>query len=728
MSRRKEITGILLITLGILVFLSLYSYNPNEQPTISSALAIDNWMGLFGVSVSYVLIKLGIGISAFIIPLLLVLWGIWIFGNKNFSSLLRFTIYLILLGLIVSLAMALPEYIPNVQLDVGYSYSGLIGGILAQFLYDWLKLPGTIIFLTVSLLLLITGYFGWSFYSPFRSIKDKLTKNKNSSLSKRKKQSTRNSSGMGKSKSKTPGSKAITKSTSKQKDREKTRSTGSINKNQQPFKEYRFPPISLLKSYSGESGRPSKKKIKQNSHKLERALETFKVHGKVVNVVTGPIISRYEIEPESGVRVSKISSLANDLARILKAESIRIIAPIPGKSVVGIEIPNNRRETIFFKRIVNSGEFQDAKSELTIALGTDTTGEVTTLDLARMPHLLIAGATGSGKSVCINMMIASILFRTKPNQVKFVMIDPKRLELSLYEKLARHYLVNIEDLDEDVITQTDNAIVALRSLEMEMERRYDLLSEASVRNIDQYNQRVVNGQLDQEYLPKIVIIIDELADLMMTSAKEIEGPVARLAQMSRAVGIHMIIATQRPSVDVITGVIKANFPARIAFKVTSKVDSRTILDNNGAENLLGRGDMLITTPSNPELRRYHSAYISLEELEGILTHIENQPVPESEQLPSAMEQETEKIDAAEDRDELFNEALKLVVTHQQGSASMLQRRLKIGYARASRIIDQLENEGIVGPHIGSKARDVLVDDSYLYSSDDVSKGLEEDQD
>jgi S-DNA-T family DNA segregation ATPase FtsK/SpoIIIE len=263
---------------------------------------------------------------------------------------------------------------------------------------------------------------------------------------------------------------------------------------------------------------------------------------------------------------------------------------------------------------------------------------------------------------------------------------------------------------------------------MEMERRYDLLSEASVRNIDQYNQRVDNGKLDQEYLPKIVIIIDELADLMMTSAKEIEGPVARLAQMSRAVGIHMIIATQRPSVDVITGVIKANFPARIAFKVTSKVDSRTILDNNGAENLLGRGDMLITTPSNPELRRYHSAYISLEELEDILTHIENQPVPESEQLPSATEQQTEKIDAAEDRDELFNEALKLVVTHQQGSASMLQRRLKIGYARASRIIDQLENEGIVGPHIGSKARDVLVDDSYLYSSDDVSKGLEEDQD
>ncbi|MCF7886569.1 MAG: DNA translocase FtsK, partial [Candidatus Marinimicrobia bacterium] len=701
MKRRKEITGILLITLGVLIFLSLFSYIPNEEPTISSSLAISNWMGLFGVFVSHYLIKMGIGISAFMIPLLLVLWGIWVFGDKKYSVLLRFTIYLVLTGLIVCIAAALPNLIKNWSFEQGYSYSGLIGGAIAQLLYDWLHLPGTIIILIVGQVILIVGYFRWSFASPFINLRDKLRSSKRSSSKKHKKKKksklfNRKSS----SKTTRAGSRPNTEPAITEAENKDT----SGQQSKKSFKQYQFPPLSLLKSYNNQdSGRPSKKKIKKNSHKLEKSLETFNVHGKVVNVVAGPIISRYEVEPESGVRVRRISNLANDLARILEAESIRIIAPIPGKSVVGIEIPNDSRETIFFKRIVNSDEFANAGSQLTIALGTDTTGKVKTIDLAKMPHLLIAGATGSGKSVCINMMIASILFRSKPNQVKFVMIDPKRLELSLYEKLAKHYLVNIEDLDEDVITQTDNAIVALRSLEMEMERRYELLSDASVRNIDQYNQRVVSGQVDNEYLPKIVIVIDELADLMMTSAKEIEGPIARLAQMARAVGIHMIIATQRPSVDVITGVIKANFTARIAFKVTSKVDSRTILDNNGAENLLGRGDMLITTPTNPELRRYHSAYISLEELEDIMDYIQDQPAPESEELSSAVEKGTKDIDAAKDRDELFNEALELVVTHQQGSASLLQRRLKIGYARASRIIDQLEDEGIVGPHIGSKA-------------------------
>lgn len=725
MSRRKEITGLLLITLGILIFLSLFSYNPGEEPTISSSLAIDNWMGLFGVFVSHFLIKMGIGVSAFIVPLLLILWGIWLFGNKNYMTLLRFTVYLTINALIISVALSVPDLIKNWNLNTGYSYSGLIGGELAQLMYDWLRLPGMVIVLVVLQLILLTGYFKWSFYSPIIRIKDKIARKKIETRNNREAQKTKKKTKRKLFSSKPKKSKKTRKSKKNKKSlsRKKRDNTGV----KKPFKDYDLPPVSLLESVSQSSGRPSKKLTKKNSDKLENALETFNVHGKVVNVVTGPIISRYEVEPESGVRVRRISNLANDLARILEAESIRIIAPIPGKSVVGIEIPNDTRETIFFERIVNSREFQNADSQLTIALGTDTTGKVTTIDLAKMPHLLIAGATGSGKSVCINMMIASILYRAKPNQVKFVLIDPKRLELSLYEKLADHYLVNFEDLGEDVITQTENAIVALRSLEMEMERRYDLLSEASVRNIDQYNRRVNQGKIDNEYLPKMVIIIDELADLMMTSAKEIEGPIARLAQMARAVGMHMIIATQRPSVDVITGVIKANFPARIAFKVTSKVDSRTILDNNGAENLLGRGDMLITTPSNPELRRYHSAYISLEELEDILDYIYDQPVPDTRELPSAEKKETKNIDAAQDRDELFNEALELVVTHQQGSASMLQRRLKIGYARASRIIDQLEDEGIVGPHIGSKARDVLVDDSYLYSADEVAKGLGDDE-
>ncbi|HNZ37555.1 MAG TPA: DNA translocase FtsK, partial [Candidatus Marinimicrobia bacterium] len=367
------------------------------------------------------------------------------------------------------------------------------------------------------------------------------------------------------------------------------------------------------------------------------------------------------------------------------------------------------------RSIIGSRQFASAKSKLTIALGKTTSGEIYTLDLARMPHLLIAGATGSGKSVCINTIIASLLYLARPDEVKFMLIDPKKLELSIFKALEGYHLITCEDLDEDVITRADNAIVALRSVELEMERRYEILASATVRNIDEYNNRVVSGELDKEFLPYIIIVIDELADLMLTSAKEVEEPITRLAQMARAVGIHLIIATQRPSVDVITGVIKANFPARIAFQVASKIDSRTILDLNGAEKLLGRGDLLITTPQNPEPFRVHSAYISLEEIERILEHIENQPRPGQVELPSVKEESVEEFGLYDDseKDPLYYEALRLVVTHQQGSISLLQRRLKIGYSRAARLIDELEKASIVGAFTGSKAREVLVDEDYL---------------
>jgi S-DNA-T family DNA segregation ATPase FtsK/SpoIIIE len=334
-----------------------------------------------------------------------------------------------------------------------------------------------------------------------------------------------------------------------------------------------------------------------------------------------------------------------------------------------------------------------------------------------MPHLLIAGATGSGKSVCINTIIASYLYRAKPDEIKFVLIDPKKLELSLYKILEGYHLITSEDLDEFVITKAENAIVALRSVEMEMERRYELLAGATVRSIDEYNQRIARGEIDDDHLPYIVLIIDELADLILSSAKEVEAPITRLAQMARAVGIHLVIATQRPSVNVITGVIKANFPARIALQVASKIDSRTILDANGAEKLLGRGDLLITTSVSPEPVRLHSAFISLPEIERILNHISQQPKLGEVQLPSVQEaQEGEFAGLSDDdRDELYQEALKLVVTHQQGSISLLQRRLRIGYSRAARLIDQLERSGIVGPFTGSKARDVLVEEDYLES-------------
>ena len=374
-------------------------------------------------------------------------------------------------------------------------------------------------------------------------------------------------------------------------------------------------------------------------------------------------------------------------------------------------------ETIFIKGILDSSIFRNSESPLTLTLGKTSTGEYFTVDLRKMPHLLVAGATGSGKSVAVNMMIASILYKAKPDEVKFIMVDPKKLELAAYKKLIGYHLITCENLSEYVVSEAADAVIILKSVVIEMEQRYDLLAGSSVRNIEEYNVKIKEGKIQDIILPYIVVIIDELADLMMTSAKEVEEPIARLAQKARAVGIHLIVATQRPSVDVITGVIKANFPARIAFQVTSKIDSRTILDFNGAEKLLGRGDMLLTTPQSPEPQRLHSAYISLEELEKILDHITKQPKCESEPLPKVIIENTkadrDEIFDPDEKDSLYDDAVRVVINHQQGSVSLLQRRLRIGYARAGRLIDQLERDGIVGPHTGSKAREVLQDEDYL---------------
>ncbi|MBD3274834.1 MAG: DNA translocase FtsK, partial [Candidatus Marinimicrobia bacterium] len=446
----------------------------------------------------------------------------------------------------------------------------------------------------------------------------------------------------------------------------------------------------------------------------EQALTEFGVEARVVHISPGPIITRYELEPAKGVRINKFTALADDLARVMRAQRVRVLAPIPGKAAVGIEIPNKHPSTVYLKHIINSKAFTESDHLLTLALGKTTSGEAYVANLAKMPHVLIAGATGSGKSVCINTMIMSLLYQAKPDELKFILVDPKKLELAVYQQLAGYHLITSEDLDEYVITKPNNAVSALRSAEIEMERRYDVLSQAQVRDIDQYNRRVEAGKYDGEHLPYIVVVIDELADLMITAAKEVEEPIARLAQMARAVGIHLIVATQRPSVDVLTGVIKANFPARIAFQVASKTDSRTILDYNGAEKLLGRGDMLYLPPAQPEPIRLHNSFVSLEEIEDVLDHISTQPKDEELELPSIKEAtDSVSFTVGDERDEYFHEALKLVVQHQQGSISLLQRRLRIGYSRAARIIDELEEAGIVGSHEGSKARDVLVDETFL---------------
>ncbi|RKY59849.1 MAG: DNA translocase FtsK [Candidatus Latescibacterota bacterium] len=460
-----------------------------------------------------------------------------------------------------------------------------------------------------------------------------------------------------------------------------------------PEGEYRPPPISLL-SPPKSGGRPDAKALKEGAERIERLLSDFGVEGKVVRAHPGPVVTLYEVEPGPGVKVSRISALADDLARGMKAKRIRVQAPIPGAGTVGIEVPNPKPSVVYFREVAESEVFSGSPSPLTLGLGVDISGRPFCADLAGMPHLLIAGATGSGKSTCLNTIIASILFKAGPKEVRFLMIDPKMLELSPYN--------DIPHLLSPVVTQPRKAAAALRWAVDEMERRYKVLAEHTVRNIADFNRK------SGEPMPYIVVLVDELADLMLVLGPEIEDSLARLAQMARAVGIHLVVATQRPSVDVITGVIKANFPSRIAFQVASKVDSRTVLDRHGAEKLLGRGDMLFLPPGSAEPIRLHGAYISDEEVERLVGWVRRQGPREGEvEFP---EEERE----VGDWDPLFEKAARLVILQGQASTSMLQRRLKIGYARAGRLMDQLEAAGVVGPPVdGGRTREVLVGEEFL---------------
>ena len=479
--------------------------------------------------------------------------------------------------------------------------------------------------------------------------------------------------------------------------------------------DYQFPTFDLLKDYGATEITYNEKELKRNKDKIVKTLLDFKIKISKIEVVVGPSVTLYEIIPEAGVRISKIKNLEDDIALSLAALGIRIIAPMPGKGTIGIEVPNKIRKIVPMRSVIQSKRFQEADMELPVAMGKTITNETYTFDLAKMPHLLVAGATGQGKSVGINAILASLLYKKHPSELKFVLVDPKKVELTLYNKIERHFLAKLPDEEEAIITDVQKVVRTLTSLTKEMEDRYDLLKDAMVRNIKEYNAKFKKRQLNPEkghrYLPYIVLVVDEFADLMMTAGKEIELPIARIAQLARAVGIHLIVATQRPSVNVITGIIKANFPARIAFAVSSKIDSRTILDSGGAERLIGKGDMLIATGNTPV--RLQCAFIDTPEVENLTEFIGSQrgyasafPLPEVEDENSG----TNFDDNVEDRDELFQEAAYIIVNAQQGSASLLQRKLKIGYNRAGRIIDQLEAAGIIGPFEGSKARKVLIPD------------------
>ena len=494
-----------------------------------------------------------------------------------------------------------------------------------------------------------------------------------------------------------------------------------VSERQQPKREYQLPSSDLLASPVTVSDTMSRDELVERANFLTQSLLTFGVKGKVVNVSPGPIITLFEVEPDEGVRVNKFVQLSDDLARVMEASRVRVIAPIPGKSSVGIEIPNRNPATVYFKSVINSEKFANSKSKLNLAIGKNTTGEIATLDLADMPHLLIAGTTGSGKSVCLNSIICSLLYSATPDELKFVIIDPKKVEMSLYRALEGYHLLSMDDIDEPIVTNVENAVYALRAVEREMGRRYDVLADAVVRNIDEYNKKL--KKTGKPIMPYIVVVVDELADLMMLNVREVEAPIARLAQLARAVGIHLVIATQRPSVDVITGLIKANFPSRIAFQVASKIDSRVIIDMMGAEKLIGRGDMLYLGSGSSDPIRLHNAFLSLEEIEALMKHIQDQPKATELILPSIREGQLldgNGIDGGvdSDKDELLYEAIRLVVTHQQGSISLIQRRLKVGYSRAARLIDQMEQIAVVGPFTGSKAREVLVDETYLLHLED----------
>ena len=718
--KKREILGATCLACAIFFLLCLASYHPMD-PSFTHFSAgnakTHNLMGSVGSHIADSLIRL-FGIGAFVIPLVLSIIAFRYFLDESFKIKLGGVVGIS--GFIFStssLFAVIPSEVQiyNIKLNTG----GLLGSVSVEFLKDYLNLTGTYLMLFLILIISLIITVDLSIIALGRKCKDsiisswsglKTFSNKTAELLKRNTEKTEKESG------KTvpvidPISPAMEKTRRKKSEQihfEFLQTNGI----------FKLPSLALLDQVERKDTRIKRESLIMNSRILEKKLADFGVEGKVVEVKPGPVITMYELEPAPGVKITKITNLSDDLALALRAPSIRIIAPIPGKAVIGIEIPNHEREPVHLKDVIDNDAFLESQSKLPIALGEDIVGTPVITDLTKMPHLLIAGTTGSGKSVSLNAMICSILFKAPPDDVKFLMIDPKRLELSAYE--------GIPHLLHPVVVDPKKASQVLKWAVEEMERRYKIIVELGVKNIDAYNKLIEKTQKDKTIatknkdevsdignkasvkLPYIVIIIDELADLMMVAQRNVEESLARLAQMARAAGIHLILATQRPSVDVITGVIKANFPTRISFQVSSKVDSRTILDQLGAENLLGSGDMLFLPPGTSKLARIHGPYVSEKEIERIVDFVKKQAMPAydasiSEYHPDSTE--GEKRD--EEFDEKYDEAVELVTELGQASISLVQRYLKVGYNRAARMIERMESEGVVGPSDGVKPRKVL---------------------
>ncbi|MDI6802565.1 MAG: DNA translocase FtsK 4TM domain-containing protein [Bacteroidota bacterium] len=773
--RKSQILSVLMMLFSILLVIGILTYSRSDEQFTDISLLdlfklpfddilkekaahVTNALSLVGALIANSLINGTIGYAVIILPILLMMWG-WIILRKNDpTNALKLTNYAIVIAILFSATMGVTSQIFG---TVEKEWSGLVGAFMGDVLTKLIGKVGAALIVLTSLLIILVLAVDLDIYKTLNRIKQGFDRIAGWFVSKKNEQRVVDLDDDKddeaaeteftikkfdeapiqqdeKSLKQKPAKQIIFKAPEEEKEEEKVKRVISTEKNveendvdevqveesesmppesqEEEEIEYVFPSVELLDS-PRQADVVNDEELRANAELLKSKLANFGIELESVSVTPGPVITLYELVPASGVKISRIVSLENDLALALSAKGIRIIAPIPGKGTIGVEIPNHNPSIVNIRSVLNSTKFRETKAALPLAMGKTISGEVFVDDLAKMPHLLIAGATGSGKSIGINSIIISLLYKLHPSEVKFVIIDPKKIELTLYKRLVNHYLATSSDFRDEIITTPENSVSILKSVEVEMEKRYNRFANAGARNIAEYNDKVKSGKIKStpEFkhlkMPYIIVIIDELADLMITAAKEIEEPITRLAQMARAVGIHLVVATQRPSVDVITGVIKANFPARIAYQVASKTDSRTILDMNGAEALLGSGDMLYLPSGSPKPMRIQNVYVTTDEVEAIMNHIAKQKgYTRLFKLPSVLEKRKNGYSGrASERDELFEEAAHLVVRHQQASVSLIQRRQKVGYSRAARIVDELEAAGIVGPYDGSKARQVLIE-------------------
>ena len=738
----KVILGYIFLFLSVTLFTSFISYMYNwkvDQSSIGSLfdrnIEVENILGKIGASISHFFIYNLFGISSFIFPVILFISSYYLLFNKKILELFKRINWLLILTIwTILLTGYLSNYFPIQTGIVGFEINSFlktyigITGILLIISFIFILSIAVLWNITPNSIVTLLGNFSLTKKSEENLQEDKLNdeifediKVKDSDLEVNL-ESKVNDENEIQSEPTEENDDSISMEVEEINFEEK--STKNISFNKADLKKFdptldlsnfKNPSIDLLKDYGDGTIKIDQDELETNKNKIVDTLKNYNIGIKQIKATIGPTVTLYEIIPDAGVRISKIKNLEDDIALSLSALGIRIIAPIPGKGTIGIEVPNKKKSIVSMKSLISSKKYIESEMELPIAIGKTISNETFIVDLTKMPHLLMAGATGQGKSVGINAILTSILYKKHPAQVKFVLVDPKKIELSIYNKIERHYLAKLPESEDAIIIDNDKVINTLNSLCMEMDKRYELLKDAMTRNIKEYNTKFISRKLNPEnghtFLPYIVLVIDEFADLIMTAGKEVETPLARLAQLSRAVGIHLIIATQRPSVNVITGLIKANFPARIAFRVTSKIDSRTILDTGGAEQLIGRGDLLYSQSN--DLTRIQCGFIDTPEVEKLSEFIGSQMgYPTAYELPEFSKDESGASSdiSIEDRDSMFNEAARVIVSNQQGSASLLQRKLKLGYNRAGRLIDQMEDAGIVGPFEGSKPRQVLISD------------------